>query len=265
MAFFNVFKLRKWAALLLTGLLTVISFFIGLKYYGFWLGLAAMGGGLLFSVLLSCLLLKNPFTDMLEGKGILALNIDSTGVIKPFIVSVQQPYIIGWLNKTWIKGIFDRALVFNMAVPTKTKTPAKLNPGCKDKGIALVLDEDEYNRARFGFFHYPVLIYNQNVQSFVTKDFLSDTEKTTFAEYLALYLNRKMEELTSAVRDFGRHVVELSKPQGSILQNKWFWIIMVIGMVILGIMFAPSIYNAVVNTMHGAGGALNLENTITPR
>ena len=62
-------------------------------------------------------------------------------------------------------------------------------------------------------------------------------EKDTFAEHGVLYLNRKMEELTSVVRDFGRHVVETLKPKQSLFKNKWVIVIIIIFAVILLIIF----------------------------
>ena len=91
----NPFKIKKWGALLFVGFFTTICFFIGIRFYNFQIALGTMMAGLLTSVLLGNLLLKNPFTSMLEGKGLLVLNLDSTGIIRPSIIGLDSPYIKG--------------------------------------------------------------------------------------------------------------------------------------------------------------------------
>lgn len=237
----NQFVIRRWASILLTGLLTVISFFIGLNFFGFLYGLACMALGLFISFFIATALIRNPFTGMLEGRGLLALNIDSTGVIKPFNVAVSSPYIVGSLGRKRVTDVFDRDTVFQLTAPKKTEK----NLEYTDTGIKIELTEKEYNKARFALYHYPVLIWNEQVNSILTKEFFSDKEKDAFSEHGVLYLNRKMEELTSAVRDFGRHVVELTKPASNIFKSKWTWIIIGVLVVILVVLFAPSVFNAV--------------------
>ena len=113
----NPHVVKKWGALLLTGLITTIAFFIGLSFYNFLYALIFMAGGLVVSALIGNVLLDTPFRSMLEGKGVLALNIDSTGVIRPFIMSVKSPYVEGMLNNSLKSDVFDRDTVYNLAAP----------------------------------------------------------------------------------------------------------------------------------------------------
>ncbi len=259
----NLFVVRKYAAILLSGFLSVIFFVIGDMYYGFLYAFGFLGIGLILSVLLGTVLLRNPFTSMLEGKGILAFNFDSTGIIKPFIVALQPPFIRGKLGKENVIDVFDRATVWNLTPPVENATPAKFN---EDKTIDINLSEKDYNKARFGLFHYPVIIYNEQIKSLLTKDFFSDSEKDAFAEHGVLYLNRKLEELTSVVRDFGRYVVELTKPKSSFLQSKWVMFIVIGVLAVVIAMFAPYIWTAIkgglgsastaVSTAGGSGAAI---------
>lgn len=237
----NPFIIRKYAGIILPALITTICFFIGLNFYGLLISMGFMVVGLLISLFISSLLLKNPFTDMLEGKGILVFNIDSTGIIVPFIVGVNPPYIQGKINNKPINDVFDRDAVLNLAAPVKNISKTEY----EDNKIIIKLDEEEYNKGRFALFHYPVLLWNNQIKTILTKEFLSDAEKNSFAEHGILYLNRKMEELTSSVRDFGRYIVDLTKPKGSLFANKWVWIILIIGLVILAALFAPSIISTI--------------------
>lgn len=265
---FNPFVMKKYAALIMAGMLCTISFYIGVAIYkNLLLALGLLAVGLLVSIVAGILLLRNPFTLLLEGKGILALDINSTGVIRPFIVTVTAPFIAAKYNGKMINDVFDRETVMQFAAPIKARMQlektydgkvkiqldeaelVKLKQKTKEGFTTIELTEKEYNSGRFALFHYPCIIWNSQVGSILTKDFLSEAEKTTFAEHTIIYLNRKMEELTSIVRDFGRYVVELTKPQGSAWGNKWVWIIVGVGVVILGIIFLPSI----IATIKGAG------------
>jgi hypothetical protein len=251
----NVNTFKKYGALLQMGLIPSLSFFLGLRFYGFMYSLAFLMGTLLLCTLIANLLLSNPFTKMIEGGGILLLDISSTGIIRPSTIRVQSPYIYGKIGKTEVKDVFDRATVHNIAAPQQFKSGMKYitdenNP--KKGGISIELSEDEYNKARFGFWQYPCLIWNDQIKSLVTKDFLGEQEKATFAEHGLLYLNRKMEELTSVVRDFGRYIVELTKPQKGLFSGKtWMWIIIIIVFIILAALFAKPIWQAIT----GASGS----------
>lgn len=244
----NVFVIKKYAALIMAAFLPVLAYTIGMVFYGFWIGFGLLVVMMIFSILLSNKLLANPFSAMVEGKGLLCLNIDSTGIIKPFILKVLQPYVAGKLGNTPINDVYNRSTVLSMANPVKEGTIQEENEG----GVTLRIDQEKFNQSRFGLYHYPTLIYNGQLKSLVTKDFLSEKEKSGFAEHGILYLNRKMEELTGVLRDFGRYVVELTKPKGSIFQNKWFWIVVVVAVVILALLVAPTI----IKQIGGMGGTV---------
>lgn len=258
MSLTNPFVIKKYGAIIFACMITSILFFIGFVFWGMIYGLLFLLAGTLLAVVLANILLKNPFTELLEGKGILAFNLDSTGIIRPFIVQVMSPYVRGNLQGKTITDIFDRATVFQMAKPQKAGIATHKNDG----GMDIEMTEEEYNKGRFALFHYPVLIFNQQINGLITKDFLADQEKSVFAEHGVLYLNRKMEELTSVVRDFGRYVVENLKPKQSFLTSKWAMIIVIAFIIILIILFAPAfidMFKSTSNTIFGASG------TITPR
>ena len=238
-------------------------------FYNFWIALAAFGVGILVCLIIGVIMLKNPFSLILEGKGLLALDFSSSGVIRPFIVSVQQPFIKGNFNGEPLEDVFNREAVYQLAVPEKQGKAyiiqGKDKEGKETKGVAVVLDEDAYNKARFAFFHYPVLIYNSQLKCFLTKDMLMEREKEIFSEHLLLYLNRKIEELTSLIRDFARYIVELTKPKTNWLAGKWGIIIMIVLGIILLAMFAPTIIDSLKGSGIGAAVGSTLPNQpVTP-
>lgn len=258
---FNPFVIRKWATIALCGFLPTIAWHVGMTWYTLWIALGAFFVSLLVCFAAGGKLLANPFTQLLEGRGLLALDMSSAGIIRPFIVSVQQPFIKGKFNGEDIEDIFNRETVMQLGNP-ETKGKGYILQGTKKTGekvggLAVVLTEEEYNSARFALFHYPVLIFNSQLKTFLTKDMLMAAEKEVFSEHLLLYMNRKIEELTSLIRDFARYIVELTKPKGSIFANKWVIVIMIILGLLLLAAFAP----AIIDTLKGgvlssAGDAL---------
>lgn len=254
----NVFKVKKIASLLLMGLFPTIMFFIAITMWNFLYGLLFLAAGLLLGYIVSSLMLKNPFTDMLEGKGIMAINMDSTGVLRPFIVGLQAPYIKGILNRKQVNDVWDREATFNLAVPKKAGKAEKITVNNKSF-FNIQLDEKEYNEGRFALYHYPCIIWNEQTNSLLTKDFFSQKEKNAFTEHGVLYMNRKLEELTGAMLNFGRYVVEQLKPKINILQSKWFWIVIIIvGIIMLALFAKPIIQNIQGVASGGAlGGAIN--------
>jgi hypothetical protein len=261
----NPFIIRKWAALVVPGVMATMGWYIPGLYWGLWGGVAGFLLCLLLGALLGTFLLNNPFTRLLEGKGILALDISSTGVVRPFLVGVSSPYVGGKLAGRMVKDVFDRDAVYNLANPKEVKAGADPTP---EGGIQITLSEEEYNRGRFAMFHWPLLLYNSQVDSIITKDFLSEQEKSAFAEHQILYLNRKVEELSSLTRDFARHVVEQALKPTDLLKNPIVITIMVIALIVLAVIFGPTIIQTVMATIKPATTAISTAAasgaTITP-
>jgi len=262
----NGFKLKRIFSPLIASAIATSCFFVGIYYYDIIVAFILMFVGILIGTLVGSVISKNPFTPMLEGKGIIAFNLDSTGVMKPFMVSLDNPYIKGKYGSKQIKDIFNRSTTLNLSKPIMNKTPAKFTD---DGKIHIILDEDEYNKGRFGLFHYPCLIWNDQIKSILTKDFFSEQEKTAFAEHGILYLNRTMEELTQSIRDFGRYIVENIKPMAKLMNNKGIVIIiLIVFVVIILVMFGGPIFSAIQNTLGGNGNIIqDVSNAaaITPR
>jgi hypothetical protein len=257
----NIYNVKKTTALLLPSIMTTTTFFILITFVNLLWAIVGLIGMMLLMLLVGNLMLKNPFSAMLEGKGILCLNLDSTGIIRPFIMNVQNYYLKGKLMGKQTMDIFNRDCVQQIARPIKTITPAIQHT---EKGeLIITLTEEDYNKSRFSMLHYPCILYNDQLETLITKDFISQQEKQIFAEHKILYLNRKLEELTSITRDFARYVVELTKPKEGLFANKWIWFI-IIGIIVLvvgflAIKFLPGIFGqaktAVGNTVGAVSGA----------
>lgn len=261
----NIFTVRKYGAFFLCALLTTISFYVGIIYYNFFIAIIIMLVTMIITSLLASIMIKNPFSIMLEGRGLLCFNLDSTGVIRIFNVGLQSPYV--WIKQGRKKtsDVWDRSSVLMMEAPRKNTTPAEIK---KEGGIKIELDEAGLNSARFAFQKYPVLIWNDQIKSLVTKDFLAEQEKLIFAEHGILFLNRRIEDLTSKIRDFARYVVESTRPKGNIFQNVWVWVVIVVVIGILVLLFAPALITNI-GSAWGTGAAATTNavsnNPIIPR
>lgn len=258
--------MKKATALILAGVIPALSFFMILTFYGLIFGTLAFVVSILFMYFVSSRLLKNPFTDMLEGNGILVIRFDSTGIIQPFIMQVQSPFIKGKLNKKPVSDVFNRETVYQMAEPIKLSEKAII----ENETITVpekALSISEYNKARFGLYQYPVLVWNDQLKSFITKDWLSEKETMAFATHNILFLNRTLEDLSFSIRNFARHVVETIRPGTNILANKWTWIIVVGFLLVLAAMFAPALIQNFQNLAQTASSAIpgNPGDAVTPR
>jgi hypothetical protein len=263
----NVTKIKKTAAFFLGAVVPVLCWQIGMIYYGLFGALGFFAGGLLVSVLIGFKLIDHPFRQMVEGDGIINFNIDSTGIITPFVVQVESPFIHGRLRNREIRDSFDRSGIFSLAHPVASK--AKIfkagqviegkhrsfyDAQLQSEGevvkldrdvIAILMDYKTLNKSRFGFYHFPAMIYNEQLGSYITKDWFASMETGAFAKHQVLYLNRKVEELTSAVRDFGRHVVETLRPATNLLKNGWVQIAIIIFVVVLIALFIKPVIGMV--------------------
>jgi hypothetical protein len=260
-----MFKIKRWSAFALCSLLPVMAYLITeIVSKSFWIALGALGVFSVLTFFIGGAIIKNPFTQMLEGEGLLCGKLDSTGIFQLSILKVSQPYIKGIIDGKPIEDVYDRDCVNYLTCPHEG---GKIEVD-KEKGlINIQLNEAQFNKARLSMFHYPFLFYNGQISSLITKDFLAEQEKKSFAEHQVLYLNRKMEELTSLMRDFGRYVVELTKPKDSWLNSKWTWIIIIVVIVIFAIMFAKPLMNAIsgISLGGGAGSVLGNPNPVVPK
>lgn len=248
----NPYKLRKWLGLTMMGIVPTLSFAISFYLFGIWYSIAFFLGGVLMSALITSLIIKTPFSDMLEGKGLLCLDINSTGVIRPFILQLNQPFVQAVFRGKLIKDVWDRASTFMLNKPVKVEKPVSN----KDGKLTIELTENDYNKSKFSFISYPVLIYNQQIHTLITKEWLSEKENTSLVKHQLLYTNRILEDLNNSIRDFARYVVESLKPITGIFQSKWFWVIMAAGAIVLIILFGKPLLDVITQSFSPASSAL---------
>lgn len=254
-------------------------------FMGIWWGVLGLFVGLIVSITLGIVLMKHEFTPLLRGKGILAIDLNSTGVLRPFIVNVFPPFLKGTDNGKVVNDIFDRKAVFNFVTPKKIESIKSHKKGifdwflgkkkadievksgaCMDEdgNLFMRLDAEEYQKSRFGFKQYPCVIWNSQVNSFLTKEFLSEQEKEAFAEHAILNQNKLLEETNRMIWHLCRNTIDLLNPQKGQLMKTIFWVILIIGILLLGIFFVPKIIEFFSGGMGGIVGSAQSQ-VVTPR
>lgn len=249
----NVFVFKKWLVLALFPMFPLLLFSLLTFFFGFLVGFLSSVVLVFVLAFIGKFLLQNEFSLMLEGKGLLVYNWDSTGVITPFLVNVDSPYIKGKLLGHDVEDVFDRDCVLQHGSPVGSSSVGEAIME-KDGGMRLTLSREDFSSARFALYGRPVLIWNDQLKSFLTKDFFASKETDVFAKHNILYLNRKVEDLSSHTRDFARSVVELLKPMKSFMSGGWLWIVVVVVVGLLALFMFPSLLK--VFASGGDGGAV---------
>jgi hypothetical protein len=208
--------------------------------------------------------LRHAFTNMLEGKGLITLILDSTGVIGSFNVQVAAPKMKGVLPQKGIpdiEDIYDTDMLHRLMVPqnasmTKAVTfekdeNNKLTFGDEVDVIVLPPQEKRYDFLHM-FENRPVFIFNKVMGKFLSRDALANYEKDIEIKHNALNILRKVQETDTNFRNFGRYVAETSKPvKPGLFKSKYMKYIIIaaiVGLVVLLIfMFLPGVLNAASN------------------
>ena len=175
----NIFKVKRIISYLFPPIFSVASFIIFI-YMGssFWVSLlSSVGIGIAFG-LVGYKITAHPFVKALEGSGILILNFDSTGVIRTYIAKVSPPKLIIPKKGEALEDIWDRDVL------TYLETPKQIQATVEDNKI--VIDKSTMQKAGFALdVGLPVLLYNENLKTFITKDFLMGKEEK-FLKHIAL-------------------------------------------------------------------------------
>jgi len=172
----------------------------------------------------------------------------STGIINMFLIKMKNGNIVGKLHGVEVSDIFDRETVFTMKSPVMVKDVATID----DKGnINFTITTPEYNASKFQIYSYPTLIYNSQLGSLLTKEFLSKQEKATMIDHVLLRINKELPQLELTLRNFSRSVID--SMMSALGGGSWLlWVLVGIVVVVLGFMFVPQLID------QGSGVATNV-------
>jgi hypothetical protein len=266
----NFYTAKKFVLMFLSGVIPTIGF-IAMIFSGVGLVLSMMFVFVfaLIMVLLSSRMLKHPLTALIEGRGMLTLTLDSTGIIESFLVSAEtQPFVKGMFKGRQVETMFDRDITQYLVPPQKGRLveATMLNKEGKPVGkrkVLLMPTQAEKSDYLFSFGSFPTFIYNKVLGTFLQKSLLSNFEQHTFVHHAVMYLLKKTEELSASVRDFARYIVEQIKPHKSFWEGKRWIIYVIIGVAVIVFiaLFLPSILDTIGGAklpgIGGGGGAIN--------
>jgi hypothetical protein len=261
----NIFSVRKYAALLLVALVPMLVFQIGLLLLPYLVTVLFTLAVTLLLLPFAILLINNPFTKMLEGGGLITLNIDSSGVGRPFIIRMKGGnWISAKIGREYVEDVFNRDTVMQLKDPIVAHASAKEVLIDGKKYFLYALTEDEYNGARHSLTSKPFLIWNNQTKCFITKDWWGTQEKDLFAEHVSLRIDRRISDIGASIKNFARAVVDIAlKPQVPFYQQWWFWLIILGILGLLAIMFGPKILSFVKGATGGVGQTV--QNVVTPK
>jgi len=238
----NWFKIKKYITFLIMSAVPLAAFFASLISLNdllmsaiVWLMVTAV------MMFIASRFLAHPLLNLLEGSGILGMTFDSTGVIQPFTIHVNPPYIRGRLGRKEIEDIWNRDATFYLKNPRPGKMAvAEGADGEEYEVIVLGKKGEDHNEKLFNFEGHLTFIYNKTLDEFLTKDALAKFEKSTLVKHAVLYLNKKAEELDAKIRDFARYIVEQAKPKKFWGMGNWFWVIIVVAVLLILLLFLPA-------------------------
>lgn len=253
----NPYVIKKWGSLIVASLLPSFFFVLMMSSLGFLWAIIGMLVGALLAIMVGSMMLKNPFSDLLEGKGLLSLNLTSTGILQAFIMPFDKNFIRGYLNGEEVEDYFDRESTFLMNAPKKA---ASVVHKSENGDLLFKVSNKELQDSRFAFNQYPVLIYNSMSNSFFSKKQLGDFEKKIISYNKLIFLTKKVEDLTVSVKNFARHIVDTLKPKknGGALP---MWVMMIIIVVVIAFV----VWMVISSGGAGAiGGAINAAGSSIP-
>jgi hypothetical protein len=261
----NLYKVKKWGAGFMMAFFPTITFLVMILTADFLMAVIGFLMVVPFSMFLGFRLTSHPLHEFLEGKGLMVWTVDSTGTIEPFIVQVDNPFLRGMHRGKKVETIFSRESIAYMKEPQNVGGTMEQDPEDPNiEKLTIRIPKDKKTSITYGLQQFPVLIYNKNLGEFISKDAFSKFEKDTFVTHMVLYLNRKVEDLTSSLRDFARYIVEQTRPRASIWGAPWVkWVLVGGAILFLMIILAPYVLQAFVNV--GGEALEGSKDILTPR
>jgi hypothetical protein len=142
---FNAYVIKKNMGLLVVGIVPLMAYVIFTEFYNMILGIIAMVLTLIIVIPFAGLMLRHPFRSIIEGEGLLALDLNSTGVLQPFILQKKGE----WVNNDskGIRRLYNRRNVHYLKPPLKAEyydlTQLELNDVTEQQMEAMGLNPNE--------------------------------------------------------------------------------------------------------------------------
>lgn len=244
----NINKFRRNFGLVILGCLPTVLFVLGTTiFFDLFYGIFLMMVGILVGSLVAIHFLKHPFHDMVYGKGLGTMVLDSTGLILPLLADVsERPYIRTRIKGVLKESIYNRDIVHYLNPPVKTEivrineTVLETDPATNETYEVETGKVTSWIRlpdsSEIGFQNnvkyslggsIPFLIYNGVIDEFLSKDSLARFEHDSFEKMLALNTQQKLNDILRNIRDFARYSVRSFGEQKGFFANRpWMkWVV----------------------------------------
>jgi hypothetical protein len=259
------YGIMKMLGFLMTGFLPIMVAFMLL-----FLGLPAMGvmaAGIFVALILvlffNTLTGMNPWIRAITGKGILIMDINSTGVGKMYNAVVRNN-VTGGVDLVVDFGggqvetmAYERSITHRIQAPIKGiitffKGKKTINNSQEPK-VVIELTSDKYQQSIFKIDYLTMAFYDSVAGVLLTKPVLSDTEKQLMIEYISLNEWRELKSLNIQMRNFTRNTFDMiANKFGGMLSNPLMLIIIVIIVIVViagaAIMFVPGLSEQLLGT-----------------
>lgn len=190
-----------------------------------------------------------PFTRMFEGRTFGCITIDSRGQIDFFDVQLQKDSFIGSFMGKIISVPFNQNFFFRIS---SFFGKGKLIEGPEKYTLTLEKKNINFNLFRTT---YPILIWDKQLNTFITKEWLHEREKKDMLFALGYSIKTDIQEYNKAASSITRAIINLI---GSKLQQQgWiFWLIILLVVGALLWQFWPQINQMLTGTIKSTTGAV---------
>lgn len=193
----------------------------------------------------------SPFLRMSEGRAFGVLSIASPGKIDWFDVKLEGNYLIGKIMGHTVKHPFSTKLFFRIS--SILNNGKFINEDNKEKFI-IELERAKFNNAMFKT-DYPILIWNEKLQSFITKEWLSEQENSEMLLLQGIKIKAHLEQFNNSVIGIAKYIIDLIGKNLAGGAGWIFWIIVIIVGAVLIWLAWPSLQGALGSAAGGVGGA----------
>lgn len=248
----NPYIIRKYLAYLLLGTMPMCAIVFGISQYGLYKGIIIASGTMLVCAFLTNVLIDNPFRRMLEGKGLLVIGLDSTGVLDFHVLGVSNGRLTGNIIGKKIYEPYDQNLIHTLYQPKVHLDGYVMHE--KEEEELMIVDMRKFRQFKFGFNQYPVLLFNKVTRKLMTKEFIGGNERM-MASHLVYVASERAKDLNATMLNFSRTVVDKEHNTGGIDMGKLLKYFL-IGIIVLGIGFFAWKFL-------GGGGAATIGNAVS--
>ena len=138
---------------------------------------------------------NHPFLKVLEGEGLPILSFGSSGIIQPYLATPRTPEMSFTIFGKKITQMLSRPAGFSLR-PAK---PAVLEESADE--LVIRIPKKNIEDKVFNVLGRPGFVYNEATATLITKDLLSEKERGLFVDHNALYIVRKIEEVSSNIKE----------------------------------------------------------------